>query len=526
MSRPLQQDQDQIQDQDQAHNQAHNHDQVHNQDQAYNQAHNHDQVHNQDQAHNQDQVHNQAHNQAYNHDQIQDQTQAQYLGQFVIGFIRNLVCRNGSIIKIPDDYYAYGDPSFLESIITTDLVGRIFRKGFKKFDVFFTNLNNFCAFIPFIKDSRKSYGIPKYNIYLSKIHTLLENNLEDNLEYENDIHVKNIILNIASYNKNGTFAIKSKNFGKFIGGTNYDGHSIDNEKIIINVPKSRLTTENTFGPQSKGVSFAFYSREVLFTMLKVGIENATTQQLVIESINSVSSYSTKVGGYIKCHTTIFSINLLLPHCNRVALLNTTSTKIIPHLLYIGLHNDKVKTLLANFNGKTTNIIELGDYIKFHEIVYNKIHHLINMSFSVPEFEYISITCYRPECMCKNIFRKQLVNDLERASLCKICKIAEFCTACGNPSHCGNCNTSEEIAGDEWISLNTKKCPSCNVPIQRDEGCNHMHCTQCDVHFCWLCRETYLLENIRDHYTVSDDNDENDNNPNYRIYGDICVGLFR
>jgi hypothetical protein len=35
-------------------------------------------------------------------------------------------------------------------------------------------------------------------------------------------------------------------------------------------------------------------------------------------------------------------------------------------------------------------------------------------------------------------------------------------------------------------VETKECPQCHVDIQKISGCNHMHCTNCDKHFCWLC----------------------------------------
>jgi ariadne-1 len=38
----------------------------------------------------------------------------------------------------------------------------------------------------------------------------------------------------------------------------------------------------------------------------------------------------------------------------------------------------------------------------------------------------------------------------------------------------------------WLHANTRDCPKCKVPINKDGGCNHMHCKKCDAHFCWVC----------------------------------------
>ncbi|KAL6654621.1 hypothetical protein ACP70R_008086 [Stipagrostis hirtigluma subsp. patula] len=40
----------------------------------------------------------------------------------------------------------------------------------------------------------------------------------------------------------------------------------------------------------------------------------------------------------------------------------------------------------------------------------------------------------------------------------------------------------------WLLANTKHCPKCRRPIEKNQGCNHMHCSCCGHHFCWLCLE--------------------------------------
>jgi len=64
------------------------------------------------------------------------------------------------------------------------------------------------------------------------------------------------------------------------------------------------------------------------------------------------------------------------------------------------------------------------------------------------------------------------------------------TSSGN----GKGKSSLELANDLWFTANTKKCPRCSTPIQKDDGCNHMVCGKCRHDFCWMCMEKWSLHN--------------------------------
>jgi hypothetical protein len=34
------------------------------------------------------------------------------------------------------------------------------------------------------------------------------------------------------------------------------------------------------------------------------------------------------------------------------------------------------------------------------------------------------------------------------------------------------------------------CPRCETSIEKTEGCNHVACTVCGVHICWVCLQTF------------------------------------
>ena len=37
----------------------------------------------------------------------------------------------------------------------------------------------------------------------------------------------------------------------------------------------------------------------------------------------------------------------------------------------------------------------------------------------------------------------------------------------------------------------KQCPKCKIYTEKNEGCNHMKCTECKFQWCWLCEKEYL-----------------------------------
>lgn len=42
----------------------------------------------------------------------------------------------------------------------------------------------------------------------------------------------------------------------------------------------------------------------------------------------------------------------------------------------------------------------------------------------------------------------------------------------------------------------KKCPRCKIYTEKNEGCNHMTCPNCQYQWCWICEEKYIYG----HYT--------------------------
>jgi len=52
------------------------------------------------------------------------------------------------------------------------------------------------------------------------------------------------------------------------------------------------------------------------------------------------------------------------------------------------------------------------------------------------------------------------------------------------------NSESESRYIDWVRNNTRQCPKCKTPIEKNGGCNHMTCKHCKHEFCWLCYMDY------------------------------------
>lgn len=96
------------------------------------------------------------------------------------------------------------------------------------------------------------------------------------------------------------------------------------------------------------------------------------------------------------------------------------------------------------------------------------------------------------------------DSIRHARMCRDCGVT-FCSRCGCRYHletlsdeekrlCHDgftCEMMEEIkvGKDPTLAVihhTSKPCPVCARPITKTEGCDHIHCTVCDGHFCWVC----------------------------------------
>ncbi|XP_037424864.1 probable E3 ubiquitin-protein ligase ARI5 [Triticum dicoccoides] len=89
----------------------------------------------------------------------------------------------------------------------------------------------------------------------------------------------------------------------------------------------------------------------------------------------------------------------------------------------------------------------------------------------------------------------------------------FCIVCAEESHRPvPCRTvrewaaknSSESESTNWVIANTKLCPKCRRPIEKNTGCNHMTCRDpCRHQFCWICLADYHGGHTCNRYEVDE-----------------------
>lgn len=75
----------------------------------------------------------------------------------------------------------------------------------------------------------------------------------------------------------------------------------------------------------------------------------------------------------------------------------------------------------------------------------------------------------------------------KKSTCGTCT-KSFCFRCKAPwSRFHNCVTSTNLSVAIWsLARNIKRCPKCDIIIEKKGGCPHMTCMSCRHEFCWYC----------------------------------------
>ena len=103
-------------------------------------------------------------------------------------------------------------------------------------------------------------------------------------------------------------------------------------------------------------------------------------------------------------------------------------------------------------------------------------------------------CLTPDC--KMVY---MISEEGTKFLCSLCGVT-ICTKCHVQYHDDlTCVMYQSVTrqGDDvtpWMVKDPerrKRCPKCNVPVEKKDGCNHIRCI-CGVHVCWVCLDYFHI----------------------------------
>ena len=97
-------------------------------------------------------------------------------------------------------------------------------------------------------------------------------------------------------------------------------------------------------------------------------------------------------------------------------------------------------------------------------------------------------CHSPGC--ENIY---LLDDPKNPVVsCMMCSM-KYCRKCKQQPHEGqSCEQFKDSLDFEknYVRLGLKKCSKCHAVIEKNGGCNHIKCKNCDTHLCWVCLQHF------------------------------------
>jgi hypothetical protein len=121
----------------------------------------------------------------------------------------------------------------------------------------------------------------------------------------------------------------------------------------------------------------------------------------------------------------------------------------------------------------------------------------SLTYHIRSFPDIYRNCRTPDC--KSVY---LRNGSYEIFTCPTC-LTQTCTLCHAEPHVGwTCakyeshlrknKHNERLLNEYKAVAGTKECPKCATLIEKVDGCNHVECSGCHGHMCWVCLEVFPL----------------------------------
>jgi len=323
-------------------------------------------------------------------------------------------------------------------------------------------------------------------------------------DINNDINNNPIVMQLIEFGIKPTFA---KRIFQFYHPTNIDDVldflTYENDKIQHNFVQDRNNFEN---------DLCYLCGELRSIHINYNLANNIHRSSNLESIsnsisnkigihNSFSNYSLKSESKNSNNSISFQPEIECSICNESFLPNRNNTLKCGHKFCDGCWYDYFS---VNIQENKITSIKCLDYSCQEKPDENFIINLLNSDNNLIEkykrfkfnLEIINDPnkkmCPFPNCDSY----LELTNEDNKNVKCLNNHI--YCFFCLNKPH-GNepCNFQLKDSLVEYAKNNDliKKCPKCNIVIQKNKGCNHITCTNCQYQWCWLCNEKYTFDHF-------------------------------
>ncbi|XP_067049537.1 E3 ubiquitin-protein ligase parkin-like isoform X2 [Acropora muricata] len=105
--------------------------------------------------------------------------------------------------------------------------------------------------------------------------------------------------------------------------------------------------------------------------------------------------------------------------------------------------------------------------------------------------------------CNLVFCKECKEPCRRGHSCSESQSNQATAAVGRSGYRVSAENARrarwEAEARRKIEEISKKCPGCKTNTEKNEGCNHMTCSQCRVEWCWICVKPWNQECRSSHW---------------------------
>ncbi len=100
-------------------------------------------------------------------------------------------------------------------------------------------------------------------------------------------------------------------------------------------------------------------------------------------------------------------------------------------------------------------------------------------------------CQTPDCSYQYLYEKDREDCFqeETCPCCKETRCADCCISHDVDVTCVQARSGEvSFALKQWMYHHVRLCPNCGVAVEKDGGCELVHCVECGTFFCFNCLE--------------------------------------